>query len=298
MTTTRRLIVIEGPTGVGKTALSIALGLHYGGIPIISADSRGVYRQMKIGTAVASDIDLATLPHHFVHERDIRDVMSAGDFAAEALERLDTIYRSHDTAIVAGGSGLWVDALLRGFDPMPEGDAALRATLSEEPLESLQSMLEGLDPVYYAQVDRQNPQRLIRAIEVCRSSGLKYSDMRQGSITERNFTTIKIALEMPRPELYSNINRRVDLMMQQGLLGEATELYPHRNLSTLRTVGYSELFSYLDHEITLPEAVELIKRNSRRYAKRQLTWLRRDPSRSWFAPTDTAKIIEYIDEHN
>lgn len=293
----KRLIVIQGPTGVGKSAVAVALGVHYSA-PILSADSRQIYRQMSIGTAVPTPAELASAPHHFIQECDIRTAVSAGEFEKMALERLQKIYLECDTAIMAGGSGLWVDGVLHGFDPLPRGDDTLRKELENKPIAELQESLKRLDPDYYTVVDLSNPQRLIRAIEVCINSGKPYSAQRLGLARERDFEVIRLALELPRAELYERINRRVDAMMAEGLLSEVSELLPYRDLVPLQTVGYSELFDHLTGQRTLDQAVELIKRNSRRYAKRQLTWLRRDPSLRWFAPDQLPQMIEMIDEYN
>lgn len=295
MSTKGRLVVVQGPTGVGKTAVGITLAQHYG-IPVVSADSRQVFREMRIGTAVPSPEELAAATHYFIQHRSIHTPYSAGDYEREGLELLDHLFSEYAQVLLVGGSGLYVDALLNGFDDLPESDAALRAELTAMPLASLLDELQTRDPSYYAAVDRSNPQRVIRAVEVCRLSGRPYSELRSGAAKPRPFTTLKIGIDMPREALYSRINRRVDRMMEEGLLHEAEELYPYRDLSALQTVGYRELFEYLAGHISLPEAMELIKRNTRRYAKRQLTWLRRDPTIRWFAPTDTADIIAYLDE--
>lgn len=293
--TNRRLIVVQGPTGVGKTAAGIALAQHYG-IPVVSADSRQVYREMAIGTAVPTLAERAGVPHYFIQNKSIHDLFTAGDYEREALALLENeLYPATPAVLLVGGSGLYVDALLNGFDDLPESDPALRAELMAAPLADLLDELERSDPEYYATVDRANPQRVIRAVEVCRLSGQPYSALRSGSAKQRDFTVIKIGIDLPREELYERINRRADLMIEAGLLAEAEALYPHRNLSALQTVGYRELFDHFDGKIPLEEAVELIKRNTRRYAKRQLTWLRRDPQIRWFGPEETESMIGYID---
>lgn len=293
--TNRRLIVVQGPTGVGKTAAGIALARHYG-IPVVSADSRQVYREMTVGTAVPSLSERAGVPHYFIQNKSIRDFFTAGDYERETLALLENeLYPATPDVLLVGGSGLYVDALLNGFDDLPESDPALRTELSSTPLPELLSELEQLDPAYFAVVDRANPQRIIRAVEVCRLSGRPYSALRSGSAKSRNFKAVKIGIDLPRAELYERINRRVDFMIEAGLLAEAEALYPHRRLSALQTVGYRELFDYFDGKIPLEGAVELIKRNTRRYAKRQLTWLRRDPQIRWFGPDETEAMIGYID---
>lgn len=293
----KKLIVVQGPTGVGKTAVSIALAKHYSA-HILSADSRQIYREMSIGTAVPSPEELSAAPHHFIQHSSIHEPVSAGDFEDAAIRCLNEQYHHHDTAILCGGSGLWIDAVLKGFDPLPNSDATLREELSYKSLEELQLTLSELDPAYYAAVDLQNPQRLIRALEVCLTSGRPYSEQRLGRAKERCFTPIKIAITLPREELYRRIDSRVDAMVAGGLVAEAEALYPHRALTALQTVGYSELFDHFDSITTLDEAIELIKRNSRRYAKRQLTWLRRDEQVKWFAPDQISQMIALIDEYN
>lgn len=295
MTNNRRLIVVQGPTGVGKTAAGIALARHYG-IPVVSADSRQVYREMAIGTAVPSAAERDGIPHYFIQNKSIHDTFTAGDYEREVLTLLETeLFPATPDVLLVGGSGLYVDALVNGFDDLPESDAALRRELSSMPLEDLLAELERTDPEYFATVDRANPQRVIRAVEVCRLSGKPYSALRSGSTKRRSFIPVKIGIELPREELYERINRRVDHMLSEGLLAEAQALYPYRHLSALQTVGYRELFDHFDGRTTLTEAVELIKRNTRRYAKRQMTWLRRDPQIRWFAPSETEEMIGYID---
>lgn len=293
--TNRRLIVVQGPTGVGKTAAGITLAQYYG-IPVVSADSRQVYREMAIGTAVPTLAERAGVPHYFIQNKSIHDLFTAGDYEREALALLENeLYPATPAVLLVGGSGLYVNALLNGFDDLPDSDAVLRNELTNTPLPELLVDLQRLDPEYYEIVDRANPQRVIRAVEVCRLSGQPYSALRSGSAKSRNFTPIKIGIDLPREELYERINRRVDFMIEAGLLAEAEALYPHRNLSALQTVGYRELFDHFDGRTTLMEAVELIKRNTRRYAKRQLTWLRRDPQIRWFGPDETESMIGYID---
>lgn len=294
-TNNRRLIVVQGPTGVGKTAAGIALARHYG-IPVVSADSRQVYREMAIGTAVPTASERDGIPHYFIQNKSIHDTFTAGDYEREVLTLLETeLFPATPDVLLVGGSGLYVDALLNGFDDLPESDASLRSELSTMPLEDLLAELERTDPKYFATVDRANPQRVIRAVEVCRLSGKPYSALRSGAMKRRSFRPVKIGIELPREELYDRINRRVDHMLSEGLLAEAEALYPYRNLSALQTVGYRELFDHFDGRTTLTEAVELIKRNTRRYAKRQLTWLRRDPQIRWFTPSETEEMIGYID---
>ncbi|MDE6499140.1 MAG: tRNA (adenosine(37)-N6)-dimethylallyltransferase MiaA [Rikenella sp.] len=291
----RRLIVVQGPTGVGKTAAGIVLARHYGA-PVVSADSRQLYREMAVGTAVPTVAEREGVPHYFIQNKSIHEPFTAGDYEREALALLDDrLFQTTPNVLLVGGSGLYVNALLDGFDDLPESEPALRRELSSMPLPELLAELERLDPEYYAAVDRQNPQRVVRAVEVCRLSGRPYSELRSGAAKQRNFTVIKIGIDLTREELYERIDRRVDVMIETGLLAEARALYPDRHLSALQTVGYRELFDHFNGMCSLAEAIERIKRNTRRYAKRQLTWLRRDPAIRWFAPTETGRMIDYID---
>ena len=295
---TKRLLVIVGPTGSGKTDLSIRLAGHYAA-PILSTDSRKVYRGMPIGTAQPTNEQLKAIEHHFIATLDIQQDFNCGQYEVQALELLRQLFVRHDTVIAVGGSGLYVKALCEGMDDLPEADPELRRTLRQrlanEGLESLGEELKRLDPVYYAQVDRSNPARVVRALEVCLQTGMPYSRQRTGIRRARPFEIVKIGVDLPREELYDRINRRVDRMLADGLEAEARALYPYRELNALQTVGYREFFDYFDGRIGYDEAVELIKRNSRRYAKRQLTWFRRDPEIRWFRPDDDAAMINYID---
>lgn len=280
------LAVILGPTGSGKTDLSIELASRLSA-PVVSFDSRQVFRGMAIGTAQPSPEQLNAARHYFIADREIADEYNSGIFAKEALALLGELFRENAYVVAVGGSGLYIDALLYGFDDLPVADVALRQQLEEriakEGLESLVEKLSRLDPEYYAVVDKNNPARVLRALEVCLTSGRSYSSQRSGSRITRDFNVVKIGIDMPREELYDRINRRVDIMIAQGLEAEARALYPYRALNSLNTVGYRELFDYFDGGATFEEAVELIKRNSRRYAKRQLTWFRRDAETQWFS---------------
>ena len=297
----KRLVVIVGPTGCGKTDLSIRLAEHYRA-PIISTDSRQFYRGMPIGTAQPTADQLARAEHHFIASHALTDEVNCGSYEVMALERLEELFKEHTTVIAVGGSGLYVRALCEGMDDLPEADEALRKELTRriesEGLESLCEELKRLDPVYYEQVDRQNPARVQRALEVCLQTGMPYSSLRTGERRERPFEIIKIGVNLPREELYARIDRRVELMMEEGLEAEARAALPYRELNALQTVGYKELFLYFDGEITKEEAVALIQRNSRRYAKRQLTWFRRDEEVAWFRPDEDATIIEHIESAN
>lgn len=294
----KRLVVIVGPTGCGKTALSIRLAEHFRA-PIISTDSRQFYRGLPIGTAQPTPDELARAEHHFIASHDLTDEINCGRYEVMALERLEELFRAHDTVIAVGGSGLYVRALCEGMDDLPEADEQLRAELMQhletEGVASLADQLKTLDPAYYDEVDRQNPSRVMRALEVCLQTGVPYSSLRTGARRERPFKIVKIGIDLPREELYGRIDRRVELMMEEGLEAEARAVYPHRALNSLQTVGYKELFAYFDGTITKGEAVALIQRNSRRYAKRQLTWFRRDAEVVWYRPDDDEAMIRRVE---
>lgn len=284
-----KLVVIAGPTGSGKTDVSIELAqrLH---APIISTDSRQVFRGLDIGTAQPSADQLRAAKHFFIADRDVTDEYNAGRFAEEASGVLQRLFAEYEFVIAVGGSGLYIDALCKGLDSFPPADPAVRAALECRlrtfGLGALTEELKVLDPDYYDVVDRNNPARVLRALEVCLTSGKPYSLQRSGTVKEHPFGIIKIGIDVPRSELYERINRRVEAMMEAGLEKEARAFYPVRNLNALQTVGYKELFEYFDGNMTLPQAVELIKRNTRRYAKRQMTWFRRDSSIAWFERKD------------
>lgn len=292
------LIVVVGPTGSGKTALAVELARHYSA-PIISTDSRQVYRGMAIGTAQPTKEELSATTHYFIACREPEDEYNCGRYEVDALELLDKLFKEHDYVVAVGGSGLYVQALCSGMDRLPEADEQLRAELKQrlanEGLSSLVDELRKLDPSYAEQVDIQNPARVMRALEVCLTTGRPYSEQRLGVEAERSFNIVKVGTDMPRDVLYERIDRRVDMMVAEGLIDEVRALLPKRDLNALQTVGYRELFDYFDGVCTLEEAIELIKRNSRRYAKRQLTWFRRDSAIAWFSPNDLCPIIEYID---
>lgn len=295
---TGTLIVIVGPTGSGKSDLAVEVARRWGA-PIISTDSRQLFRGMAIGTAQPTEEQLSAVTHHFIASHDVDERYTAGRYEAEALALLDELFRTHRVVVAVGGSGLYVDALCGGMDALPECDQSLRdgleRRLSHNGLQDLLDELRERDPAYYEQVDRANPQRVMRALEVCIQAGRPYSELRSGRRAERGFRVVKIGTRLPREELYARIDHRVDGMMAAGLEREARTLYPRRELNALQTVGYRELFAHFDGTIGLPEAVELIKRNSRRYAKRQLTWFGRDDSIAWFDPADTTAVIEFIE---
>ena len=294
----KTLIVIAGPTGSGKTDLSIQIALHYHA-PIISTDSRQFYRGIPIGTAQPDAEQLQAVEHHFIASHDLKQDFNCGAYEQEALQRLEELFAQHDYVVAVGGSGLYIKALCEGMDDLPEIDSALRTQLADDMkqlgIDAMAERLRELDPAFYEVVDRKNPARILRALEVCIGTGMTYSSLRTGEKKERPFRIIKIATDMDRAVLYERIDRRVDIMVEQGLEQEARSVYHLRELNSLQTVGYREMFDYFDGTISREEAIELIKRNSRRYAKRQLTWLRRDTEFAWFHPQEKAKIIEYID---
>ena len=295
------LIVIAGPTGSGKSALAVRIAQHYNA-PIISTDSRQFYRGLAIGTAQPTKEELAAAKHYFIADREVEDDFNSGKYETEALRLLDKLFKDNEYVVAVGGSGLYIQALCDGMDAMPEANDEVRQQLKErlqnEGLAVLADELRQRDPEYYDRVDRSNPARVMRALEVCIVTGRTYTEQRSGEKAERSFNIIKIATDMPRDILYDRINRRVDMMVAEGLVEEARRVYHKRHLNALQTVGYREMFDYFDGITTLDEAIELIKRNSRHYAKRQMTWFRRDTHFSWFAPSDLDTIIAHIDSFN
>jgi len=292
------LVVVVGATGSGKTDLSIRLAEHYSS-PIVSTDSRQIYKGMPIGTAQPTAEQMSMVEHHFIAERLPQQDFNCGEYETEALRRLETLFERHPLVVAAGGSGLYIQALCDGMDDLPTADKELRRKLKErldtEGIEALADKLYRLDPQCHATVDRCNPARVMRALEVCLSSGRQYSQLRTGRRRERPFRTIKIGTDIERAELYRRIDLRVDRMVADGLEDEVRSLLPLRDCNALQTVGYREIFDYIDHKTSFDEAVEAIKRNTRRYAKRQMTWFRRDPEIAWFAPEKVEEIIAYID---
>lgn len=299
------LITIIGPTAIGKTALSIALAQHFG-CDIISCDSRQFFKEMKIGTAVPSDEELAAAPHHFIQNKSIFESYSVGDFEQEALTKLGELFQKNNIQIMVGGSGLYVDAVLKGFDDFPDIDNSVRDEINTKfdslGIEFLQQELQELDSEYYQKLKienpqtLQNPQRMKRFVEVCLGTGKPYSSFIGKRKNSRNFTPIIIGLEADREMMYNRINQRVDIMLNEGLLAEAQSLYPNKQLNALQTVGYRELFDYFDEKTTLDFAIEQIKMNTRRFAKRQITWFKRTENVSWFDYlTDRKEIIKMIE---
>jgi len=290
------LVILVGPTAVGKTDLSIALAKKLG-CPIISADSRQVYREMRIGTAVPSQEQLDSVQHYFIQNKSIHDRFTAGMFEIEVIDLLDNLFKKHPVVLMVGGAGLYIDAVQKGIDDIPIPSEKVRhdlmRKLETEGIESLVALLKELDPDFYNQVDLKNPKRLLRALEVCLTAGKPYSQLRNNFDNKRPFKTVLLGLNLEREILYNRINRRVDIMVAEGLVDEAKALYPQRTCNALNTVGYKELFDHFDGKTSLDEAIDLIKRNSRRYAKRQLTWFGKYDM-PWFSPLQEDAITEYL----
>ncbi|RZK20323.1 MAG: tRNA (adenosine(37)-N6)-dimethylallyltransferase MiaA [Pedobacter sp.] len=293
----KNLISIVGPTAIGKTALAIKVAQHFN-TEIISADSRQFFKEMEIGTAKPDTRELAAAKHHFINSHSVTQLFSTGDFEVEALKKAAEIFADQDVAILVGGSGLYVNALLNGLDEMPEIDLSIREKLNtqfeQEGIISIQKDLANLDPEYFAKVDQQNPQRMIRGLEVILSTGQKLSSMLSATKKVRPFKVIKVGLNTDRATLYGRINKRVDQMIDNGLVEEVKSLQKFKNMNALNTVGYSEIFDFLEEKTSLEEAVTAIKQNTRRFAKRQLTWFRRDEEIKWFEPNDKDNIIAFI----
>lgn len=302
---TNYLITIIGPTAIGKTALSIALAQHYG-CDILSCDSRQFYKEMRIGTAVPTEAELQVAPHHFIQNKSIFESYSVGDFEQDAIAKLEELFLKNNVQIMVGGSGLYVDAVLKGFDDFPDIDENVRKQINTDfeqfGITYLQQELQNSDPDYFQKLTvenpqtLQNPQRMKRFVEVCLGTGKPYSSFIGQKKNRRNFTPIIIGLEAEREIMYDRINQRVDIMMNEGLLAEAEKLYPNKSLNALQTVGYRELFDYFDGKTTLDFAVEEIKKNTRRFAKRQMTWFKRTENAKWFDYlTDRIEIIKAIE---
>ena len=299
MVNRKTLVLLLGPTGVGKTELSLRVAEHYG-CPILNCDSRQVFRGIPIGTAAPMAQELARAKHYFIATRDLQDDYNAGQYERDALELLDELFLTHDVVVMTGGSMLYADAVCNGLDDLPTVPDAIRAEVTEnfksQGLTWLQQEVQRLDPEYWKIVDHSNPARLAHCVELSLTTGKPYSSLRTNTRKERPFRILKIALERPREELYERINTRVSQMMDDGLLEEAKAVYPLRRLNSLQTVGYRELFGYLDGEYDLQRAIELIRQNTRHYAKRQMTWFRRDKEIHWIdANNDYEKSINIID---
>ena len=303
------LIVVCGPTAVGKTTVAIELATAID-TEIISADSRQFFREMNIGTAKPTKEELKSVKHHFINSLSVQDEYNVGMFERDALKILEGIFKKKKVAILVGGSGLYINAVCNGFDEIPEADQGIRSNLTErykrEGIAYLQSTLNKLDEDHYKKMDIKNPHRLIRAIEVCMTTGKKYSELRKGEKQKRNFSLIKIGLNMDREKLYEKINSRVDAMIAQGLLEEIKSLAPFKVggdagapiLNSLQTVGYKELFEHLDAKHELGRAIELIKQNTRNLAKRQITWFRKDKDIQWFTPEDLEGMLKFVNIHS
>ncbi|RZT93313.1 tRNA dimethylallyltransferase [Ancylomarina subtilis] len=295
----KTLIVLLGPTGVGKTDLSIRIARHFN-TEITSSDSRQVYREMRIGTAVPEKEQLEAVKHHFIHSHSIHDYFSSWECEQKTLALLNEKFKEKDQMLMVGGSMMYIDAVCNGIDLIPTISPELRKEVCDRyeknGLEAMQAELKELDPIFYDQVDLQNAKRVIHAVEVCLMSGKPYSSLRTNKTKERNFNIIKIGLNRDRTELYNRINQRVDMMIADGQIEEARDLFEFKDLNSLNTVGYKELFEHFKGNISLDKAIELIKRNSRHYAKRQLSWFRRDEKIKWFHPDQEDEIIAYLDE--
>ncbi len=300
------LITIVGPTAIGKTALSITLAQHFN-CEILSCDSRQFFKEMTIGTAVPSNEELASVQHHFIQNKSIFENYTVGDFEKDAISKLEELFLTNDFVVMVGGSGLYVDAVLKGFDEFPEIDSKIREAVHSNyeklGIEYLQEQLQSIDVYYFQKImaenpqTLQNPQRMMRFVEVCIGTGKPYSSFLNQKKNNRNFTPILIGLEADRPIIYNRINQRVDMMLKEGLLEEAKNLYSHKELNALQTVGYRELFSYFDGDYSLDFAIEEIKKNTRRFSKRQLTWFKRNEETKWFDyMTDKTEISNYIEE--
>lgn len=299
MSSRKTLIVVVGPTAIGKTSLSIVLAQKYA-TEIVSADSRQFFIETEIGTAKPSQEDLQKVPHHFINSHSISSFFSTGDFEIAALDKLEELFRVHDVVIMVGGSGLYINAVCNGLDQLPATDLLIRESLNkmflEEGINPIKSQLSTADPEYFAMVDQFNPQRMIRGLEFFLSTGEKLSSYLTHQKKERPFDIVKIGLNKERQALYQQINHRVDEMIEAGLLKEVESLVPYKDLNALHTVGYTELFDYLENKLTLEEAVDKIKQNTRRFAKRQITWFGKDKEIKWFEPNQTFEVLDYLDK--
>lgn len=294
----KTLIVLIGPTGVGKTDLSIRIAEKYNS-PIISADSRQLYSELKIGTAAPSEEYLKRIKHYFVGTLKLTDYYSAAQYESDVMELLDALFKNHDTILLTGGSMMYIDAICKGIDDIPTVDSETRRMMMEkyenEGLERLCSKLKLLDPEYYSIVDLKNPKRVIHALEICYMTGKTYTSFRTGNKKQRPFNILKIGLSRDRDELYERINRRVDIMISEGLIDEVKSVYKYKELNSLNTVGYKEIIQYLDGNWTLDYAIDKIKQNSRIYSRKQMTWFKRDNEINWFNPDNEEDIMEFIE---
>lgn len=293
----KTLVILLGPTGVGKTELCLSLAEELN-TEIVSCDSRQFFRELKIGTAAPTEAQMQRVKHHLVGNLSIFDYYSCGRFEIDALKKLDELFQSKEVVLMTGGSMLYIDAICKGIDDIPNVDQELRDSLHEkyanEGIDNILAELKLLDPEYYDMVDKKNHKRIIHALEICLTSGKTFSSFRKETAKERPFDIIKIGLNLPREELYERINRRVDIMFEEGLMEEAKTYYPHRNLNSLNTVGYKELFEYFDGNWDLDFAKNMIKQNSRRYSKKQLTWFNRDKDINWFRPDQQEEILSFL----
>lgn len=293
------LIVITGPTAIGKTAMAIGLAKTFG-TEIISADSRQFFREITIGTAKPTKAELDSVKHHFINNLSITNDYDAGQYEQEANAVIEHLFTKQDVLILTGGSGMYIDAVCKGFDNIPQADENTRVQLNDlfksKGIDELQKLLAQYDPEHYSSIDRNNPHRLIRALEVCITTGLPYSSFRKGIKKTKNYTIIKIGLTTNRTQLYERINHRTDEMIKSGLVDEVKNLLGFKHLNALQTVGYREIFEYLENKINLAEAIDLIKQNTRNFAKRQLTWFKKDKDLQWFEPTDTDNILKFIEQ--
>lgn len=294
----KTLIVITGPTGIGKTTVGINIAQHFQ-TEIVSADSRQIFKELCIGTAVPEQHELEAVKHHFIQTHSITESYNASRYETEALALINDLFKSQDVLVMVGGSMMYIDAICKGIDIMPDADPEIRSDLKkqleENGLESLRLLLKSLDPEYYKTVDLKNPNRIVHALEISIQTGKPFSSFRSNKNKKRPFSIVKIALNCDRKTLHNRINLRVDQMEKAGLEREARSVYPRKDLTALKTVGYRELFAYFDGETTREKAFELIKRNSRRYAKKQITWFRKDEDVIWFEPTQSKEIIQFIE---
>ncbi len=296
---TKYLAVIAGPTAVGKTQTAIGIAQYFN-TEIISADSRQIYREMKTGTAAPSAKQLSAVRHHFIGNRSVHEYYNASMYEFEVIDLLSRLFEKHNLVVMTGGSGLYIDAVCKGIDDLPTVDHEIRTRLKSEFLQKgidwLRQQVKNADPEYYMKADTSNPKRLLKALEIFTMTGKPYSSFLTKQKKVRNFSMIYIGLNMPRDILYNNINSRVEYMISQGLVDEARQLLPFRHLNALNTVGYQEIFDYLEGKTSLDEAIDLIKRHTRQYARRQLTWFRKNREMKWFEPHETEAIINYIIE--